>query len=142
MLAEKNRFAALLRDKNLKVTQPRLHVMDVISSKRTAVSQPDLEKQLGKEFDRVTLYRTLTAFEEKGILHKILDLNGTASYALCSSNCSEQKHHDRHVHFICSSCNDIFCLEAVNWPQIGVPKGFTINSMEMNAIGLCDRCHH
>jgi len=90
----------------LKVTPHRLRVLAEITQKNAAISQPDLEKILGREVDRVTLYRILSSFEEKGIVHKIFDLNGTATYAICSAECSENHHHDQHVHFLCSLCND------------------------------------
>ena len=74
-------FEELLRKHDLKRTVPRLSVLDVLSSRKSAVSQPDLEEILGKDIDRVTLYRVLKAFEEKGIIHKIIDLSGRANYA-------------------------------------------------------------
>src|SRR5690606_19246220 len=77
-------FTQLLKSNGLKVTKPRLRVLEVISDKKTAITQPDLEKVFGAEIDRVTLYRILASFEEKGILHKIFDLQGTATYAICS----------------------------------------------------------
>ena len=137
---ENERFVRLLRKNKLKVTQPRLSVLHVISDKDTAISQPDLEKLLGNEVDRVTLYRVLATFEEKGILHKIFDLHGTATYALCSTDCDEHHHHDEHVHFICSSCNSIYCLDDIKLPKITLPEGYQLNSVGINAVGLCAHC--
>ncbi len=133
-------FSQLLRANNLKITQPRLRVLDSISEKPTAISQPDLEKILGTEIDRVTLYRILASFEEKGILHKVFDLNGTATYALCSTKCSQHHHHDQHVHFICSVCNSVFCLDEISLPKITLPPNFSLHSIAINAVGLCDSC--
>ncbi|MFD2741922.1 MULTISPECIES: Fur family transcriptional regulator [Sphingobacterium] len=138
--SEMTGFKDLLRKNKLKVTQPRLRVLEIISAKDSAISQPELEKLLGKETDRVTLYRILASFEEKGILHKVFDLHGTATYATCSHNCSEHKHEDQHIHFICSSCNSVICLEEISIPPIRVPKNFALQSVAVNAVGLCDRC--
>lgn len=135
-----DKFARLLRQHKLKVTQPRLSVLDIIAQKDTAISQPDLEKLLGSEIDRVTLYRVLATFEEKGILHKIFDLHGTATYALCSTECNEHHHHDEHVHFICSACNSIYCLDDIKLPKIELPKGYQLDSVGVNAVGLCAQC--
>ncbi len=133
-------FVNLLRKNKLKVTQPRLSVLRIISDKETAISQPDLEKLLGNDVDRVTLYRVLATLEEKGILHKIFDLHGTATYALCSTACNEQHHHDEHVHFICSSCNSVYCLADIKLPAITLPEGYQLNSVGINAVGLCAEC--
>lgn len=133
-------FSALLKSSNLKITQPRLRVLQIISEKTTAISQPELEKILGTEIDRVTLYRILASFEEKGILHKVFDLNGTATYAICSTKCTEDHHHDQHVHFICSICNSVFCLDEIKVPTIQLPKNFSLHNIAINAVGICDSC--
>jgi len=83
-----NNFEELLEKHHLKKTAPRLRVLSMLSAKNVATSQPDLESIM-VDIDRVTLYRILNAFEEKGIIHKVFDLNGTANYAMCSSNCEE-----------------------------------------------------
>lgn len=137
---KKSKAEKLLRKHNLKVTTPRLSVLSVISEKETATSQPDLEKVLGKSVDRVTLYRVLNAFEEKGILHKIFDLHGTATYALCSDECPEHIHSEDHVHFTCSQCNSVYCLNEVAIPTIKTPDGFRVDVVGVNAIGVCAQC--
>ncbi len=133
-------FTQLLRGNKLKVTQPRLSVLQIIANKESAISQPELERLLGKSVDRVTLYRVLSVLEEKGILHKIFDLNGTATYALCSPACDEHKHEDQHVHFICENCNSIFCLEEIDLPPVTVPYGYKLHHIGVNAVGVCDKC--
>ncbi len=134
-------FSQVLKANQLKITQPRLRVLDIISTKHSAISQPELEKILGSEIDRVTLYRILASFEEKGILHKVFDLNGTATYAFCSTKCSADHHHDQHVHFICSVCNSVYCLEEIALPKINLPTDFSLHSIAINAVGICDICN-
>lgn len=135
-------FASILKSNGLKITQPRLRVLQIFSEKTTAISQPDLEKLLGTEIDRVTLYRILSSFEDKGILHKVFDLNGTATYAICSTKCSAHHHHDQHVHFICSVCNSVFCLDEIALPKINLPANFSLHAIAINAVGLCDSCQN
>ncbi len=137
---DSEKFIRLLRRNKLKVTQPRLSVLHIISDKDTAISQPELEKLLGDTIDRVTLYRVLATFEEKGILHKIFDLHGTATYALCSTDCDEHQHQDEHVHFICTACNSIYCLDDFKMPKINLPEGYQLHSIGVNAVGLCAQC--
>ena len=134
-------FSQILKANQLKVTQPRLRVLDIISTKVSAISQPELEKILGTEIDRVTLYRVLASFEEKGILHKVFDLNGTATYAFCSTKCTADHHHDQHVHFICSVCNSVYCLDEIALPKINLPTDFSLHSIAINAVGICDICN-
>lgn len=133
-------FNQLLKSNGLKITKPRLRVLEVISDKKTAIKQPELEKVFGAEIDRVTLYRILASFEEKGILHKIFDLHGTATYAICSTKCSADHHHDQHVHFICSVCNSVYCLDEISVPKINIPSNFSLHEIAINAVGICDSC--
>lgn len=133
-------YPEILKRNSLKVTQPRLKVLEIISRKDSAISQPELEKLLGKDIDRVTLYRVLASFEEKGIIHKIFDLHGTATYAMCSTNCSEHDHHDQHVHFICRVCNSVYCLEDMTLPKVSIPAGFSLEAITVNALGVCNHC--
>lgn len=132
--------ADILKEHDLKHTKQRVRVLEEIALDKAAVSQPELEKKLGKEIDRVTLYRILNAYEDKGILHKIMDISGTANYAICSSSCSEHDHHDEHVHFNCTNCLKIYCLE-VNVPRIKMPVGFKANTVSSTAYGICDKCN-
>lgn len=129
----------ILIDHNLKQTRQRVVVLNEIIGKDAAVSQPELEKKLGKEIDRVTLYRILNVYEEKGILHKIIDANGTFNYAVCTGKCTTNHHVDEHLHFNCNRCKKIYCLN-VRIPKIDVPSGFTADSMNLIAYGICDKC--
>lgn len=131
---------SILKEHDLKHTKQRVRVLEEIALDSVAISQPDLEKKLGKEIDRVTLYRILNTYQEKGILHRIMDMNGTANYAVCTSSCSENHHHDEHVHFNCTNCNKIYCLE-VEAPRIKMPKGFTAKTVSSIAYGICEKCN-
>jgi Fur family ferric uptake transcriptional regulator len=134
-----NHFEHLLDQHHLKKTAPRLKVLSMMADKETATSQPDLES-LMNDVDRVTLYRILNVFEEKGIIHKVFDLNGTANYAICTSNCQEHMHHDEHLHFNCTQCNNVYCLNDLNLPAFDLPPGFKVDGFTLYASGLCPDC--
>jgi Fur family transcriptional regulator, ferric uptake regulator len=133
------RFEHLLDHHNLKKTGPRLRVLSVMSAKNTATSQPDLEN-LMNDVDRVTLYRILNVFEEKGIIHKVFDLDGTANYAICTSDCEEHHHKDEHLHFNCTQCKNVYCLNELNLPDFDLPAGFKAEGFTIYAAGLCPKC--
>jgi len=133
------KFEHLLDHHHLKKTLPRLKVLSMMTAKNTATSQPDLES-LMNDVDRVTLYRILNVFEEKGIIHKVFDLNGTANYAICTSNCQEHHHHDEHLHFNCTNCNNVYCLNDLSLPDFTLPAGFKAESFTLYATGLCAKC--
>lgn len=129
----------VLKKHGLKNTRQRKVVLEEFSRASTALSQPDLEKRLKGEMDRVTLYRILSSFEENGILHSVLDKQGTMNYASCSASCSANHHHDEHIHFNCSNCGKIFCLN-VKIPAVKMPGGFQVTQLSLTATGVCDAC--
>jgi len=135
-----NRSENILKKHRLRVTQFRTEVLDLFSSAGRALSSGDLEARL-QDADRITLYRTLKSFEDKGIIHKAIDGTQTPKFALCESECSEHHHRDEHVHFHCHQCENTFCLDHVFIPEIPVPKNFKAEEMNMIVSGICDKCN-
>jgi Fur family ferric uptake transcriptional regulator len=105
-----------------------------------ALAHGDIERKAGEKFDRVTVYRTLQTFVEKGIIHTIPTTENAVRYALCKDNCTEGHHQDHHVHFMCVKCGSTLCLEDVAVPEVKLPKGFTANETEVVVKGICRNC--
>ena len=93
-----------------------------------------------EKFDRVTVYRTLQTFMDKGIIHTIPTNDNSIKYALCKDNCEQGHHHDDHVHFICSTCGTTTCLEEIHVPEIKLPRGYKTNQTEVIVSGVCKEC--
>src|SRR5437764_129386 len=98
----------LLKKNDLSVTAPRQQILNLFLRKKGALSHSDIET--AEDFDRVTVYRTLQSFTEKGIIHAIPTADNSVRYALCKDDCHAGHHHDDHVHFICDECNKTICL--------------------------------
>jgi len=105
-----------------------------------ALAHADIEKSTDASFDRVTVYRTLQTFVDKGIIHNIPTTDNSILYALCKDNCEAGQHHDNHVHFICDVCDKTFCLDDVIVPEVKLPKGFTPVKAAMMVTGICMDC--
>jgi len=131
----------VLRAHQLKVTPQRTEVLKAFLEKNKVLGLPDLLKSLGASFDRITLYRTLNTFEAHGLIHKIPDKSGNASYALCNHDSISHTHDDNHVHFKCENCNVTFCLEEVIIPPIQLNKKFKALKYNFLIEGLCENCH-
>ncbi|RYG32801.1 MAG: transcriptional repressor, partial [Chitinophagaceae bacterium] len=105
-----------------------------------ALAHADIEKLSADKFDRVTIYRTLQTFVEKGIIHTIPTPDNSIRYALCKDDCSEGHHHDNHVHFVCIKCSNTICLDHVIVPTVKLPAGFKANEIQMVVNGTCKAC--
>lgn len=117
----------------------RLLVLDFLLQQPASVSLTDLEKAMYPA-DRITLYRTLKTFQEKGLVHSIDDGTGSSKYAICKSQCDDHQHNDLHVHFYCNICNGTFCLEKLAIPDISLPTQFQVQEMSLLVKGICDNC--
>lgn len=130
----------LLRKSQLSVTAGRRKILELFLLQDGALSHGDIEKKAGEKFDRVTVYRTLQAFLEKGLIHSIPTSDNSIRYALCKDDCSNGHHRDDHVHFICNNCGNAVCLEEVVVPTIRLPRGYIIQQVEMLVSGVCKSC--
>lgn len=130
----------MLKRHGLKKTPTRTMVLDVFHDTNHALAIADLENELGSNVDRVTLYRTMSSFEEKGLIHKVHDDEGKLKYSLCSHACSEDTHHDNHLHFHCRNCNKTICIERVPVPDVEGLNGYEIHDVYMVANGVCKAC--
>jgi len=135
-----NEVAEILKRNQLSVTDSRKKILELFHQSRKALAHSDIEKQTGVQFDRVTIYRTLQTFVEKGIVHTIPTADNSVLYALCKNDCTEGHHHDNHVHFICDVCGTTYCLESVTIPELNLPKGFSAHREDVVVSGKCANC--
>lgn len=129
----------ILKTHQLRITDCRMDVMQFFLDEKSALSQSDLENQLTK-YDRVTLYRTLNSFLDSGILHRIPNETGTATYGLCHDTCSPYHHEHNHVHFKCNNCGQIECLEEKVTHHVTIPSGYKLDGINMIVDGICAKC--
>lgn len=135
----KSRIEQILRTNQLSITASRKEVLKLFLEKEVALDHAAIEKDTGEQFDRVTIYRTLQSFLEKGIIHTIPTNDNSTMYALCKE-CTHGFHHDNHVHFLCEVCHNTQCLEEVLIPDVQLPEGFSPVAMQMTVTGICKRC--
>ena len=130
----------ILRHNNLSITSSRKKILNLFLTHAGALAHGDIEKKAGERFDRVTVYRTLQCFVERGILHTIPTADNNIRYALCSEQCHEGHHHDDHVHFICRLCGKTTCINDVSIPEVKLPRGYVSMQVEVVVHGVCKDC--
>ena len=135
-----NKASGVLRRKHLSITDSRKKILSLFLAARDAMAHADIEKKAGEKFDRVTVYRTLQTFVEKGIVHTIPTADNAILYALCK-DCEEDHHHDDHVHFVCSNCHTTICLDDVVSPEINLPQGYIAEDVQGVINGVCKDCN-
>lgn len=124
-----------LREYGLKITLPRLRVLDFLVGKAPVTA---LEIQNELKLDKVTVYRTLKTLEEKGVVRSV-ELGKRSKYY-------ELDHADDHHHITCIRCGKI---EAVYMcPVEGIEERVLNASSEFSELashmlefqGVCKSC--
>ncbi|RYF86261.1 MAG: transcriptional repressor [Chitinophagaceae bacterium] len=133
------RLNDILHRRQLSSTESRRKILTLFLNSDDALTHGDIEKEVGDKYDRVTIYRTLQTFEEKGIIHSIPTADNAIKYALCKE-CEEGHHHDDHVHFICTNCDKTICLDDVVSPKIELPAGYVADNVQVVIQGVCKEC--
>lgn len=133
------RLNDILHRRQLSSTESRRKILSLFLNTDDALTHGDIEKEVGEKYVRVTIYRTLQTFEEKGIIHSIPTADNAILYALCKE-CEEGHHHDDHVHFICNNCEKTICLDDVVSPKIDLPAGYVADNVQVVIQGVCKDC--
>jgi len=124
--------------KNSRNTASKLAVLDLLEKSTNALNHKEILSALNGACDRVTVYRILDRLIADDIIHKFVDMNGVAHYAMCNT-CDNHNHQHNHVHFTCTSCDSVVCLDDVE-PKISIPKGYKVEDASFTLSGLCPAC--
>ena len=133
-----NEYISRLKARDIRPTALRLLILRTMAGFDRAFSLADLEEELDT-VDKSTLFRTLTLFLAHHLVHGIDDGTGSLKYALCSSDC-DCEIDDLHTHFYCTHCRRTFCLRGVAVPQVGLPDGFSAETINFVIKGICADC--
>ena len=93
---------AELKKAGLKVTLPRLRILELLEEDQAHLSAEDIYRKLidaGEEVGLATVYRVLTQFEQAGICIRHNSEEGHAVYELTPS--------DHHDHMVCLDTGDV-----------------------------------
>lgn len=126
-----------LKRKNTNPTSMRVLVYDLLEQQQAAISLSEIEAHFYNA-DRITIYRTLKTFEEKGIVHSVQE-NNTSKYILCHDGCDEKTHKDMHLHFYCKICKRTTCREDVSFSE-EITGHLRIDEVRLFAKGICENC--
>jgi Fur family ferric uptake transcriptional regulator len=129
-----------LRDAGLKVTLPRVKILQMLESSATKhLSAEDVYKALigaDEDVGLATVYRVLTQFESAGLVERHHFEGGSSVFELTSV--------DHHDHIVCNGCGCVeeFFDQVIENQQEAIAKkyGFTITDHSMYLYGLCQDC--
>jgi Fe2+ or Zn2+ uptake regulation protein len=131
--------AAVLRmkEKAMRVTSPRLTMLKVLAAAKHPLSAEQVHEAAGDDkLDLVTIYRSLGAMDDAGIVQRHPLERGRSLYALVSPG-----HHHHHV--ICRRCGRIDRLPGCDTSRLEAAartKGYAELTHIMEIYGICPAC--
>lgn len=129
-----------IRAVGARVTRSRVRVLDLLQSAKGPLSHGDIERRLSKdalpEIDRVTLYRVLDWLANVGLAHRAANARGV----FCFTAAKPDIEHTQHMHFRCTLCGSVVCLDAPLPAAPKLPKGFRFAGMRLDISGECPDC--
>ncbi len=135
---DKTAYIQLLEEHDIKPTANRIVVVEALASSMLPQSLAELERRI-QTIDKSNIFRALTLFREQHLVHTIEGGNDGTRYELCHSH-SLDHDDDQHPHFYCEVCQQTYCLDGMEVPQLDVPQGFSIRSVNYIIKGICPHC--
>lgn len=128
----------ILQEYGLNITKARMDILSLFLAYKMPMNGALIKAHL-LEMDRVTLYRVLKAFTEKGILCILPSTNGVILYAL-KTVMADLPNAVNKMHFVCTDCKALVDLEKTVLPEMKLPPGFIVENMELVISGKCRQC--
>jgi len=123
----------------LRPTRQRRAILEAVAAEDRPVSAQDLHAQLrraGEPAGLATVYRTLQALADAGVLRTFQTPTGEVAYKVC-----EPGHHH---HLICTRCGaveEIPSCEVEEWAaMVARRRAFSVTSHQADIYGVCARC--
>lgn len=130
----------LLSNYGLRNTAFRKKLLKLFQNSESTLTVENIKNKIGRNNDKVTIYRALSTFEKSGLIHQVPDKNNLSRYALCKSDCNPSNHIHNHAHFICDYCDNTVCIEDFEFPKRKKIKGYKFKKLELIIRGSCPKC--
>ena len=135
---DKTTCIQLLEEHDIKPTANRIVVVEALVSSMLPQSLAELERRI-QTIDKSNIFRALTLFREHHLVHTIEGGSDGIRYELCHSH-SHDHDDDQHPHFYCEVCQQTYCLDYAEMPDIQLPEGFKAHSSNLMIKGTCPHC--
>lgn len=133
------RIRETLRGCGLRCTPARETVLRRLSEHGHPLAHSELARARDiAALDRVTLYRTLSALQDAGLVHRVQDQQG--AWRFCAHVRLEQGCPGNHAHFQCTGCGRMSCLTDQPLPWVSVSGAAEVLGKQFLVYGRCAEC--
>ncbi len=131
-------FRELCHHHGLAATHQRAVIYDAIMQTHGHPSPEDIFERVRQQVPSMslaTVYKTIHAFIDAGIIHEVSLHSGTLRV-----DGNSEPHH----HVVCTKCRAIFDVDDESIGPLSVrgrvPKGFKVQRLSLEIQGLCEHC--
>jgi len=129
----------LLSGASLRITPVRAVILSHLLRFGRPVSHAELwRRKKIRDFNRVTVYRTLLTLQGRGIVHAVQGTDGVWRY--CAHALRQERCPGNHPHFVCKKCRRMSCLLGQTMPYVEVPQGTVVEAKQFVVYGICAEC--
>ncbi|MCQ2287944.1 MAG: transcriptional repressor [Muribaculaceae bacterium] len=128
----------MLSSHGIRPTANRIVVAQALSSHDGSYTLAELEDTIGT-IDKSGIFRALTLFKEHHLVHVLENSSDGVRYELCKSH-NDEHDDDTHVHFYCERCMKTLCLPHLSIPQVQLPQGYEVATVNYMVKGVCPDC--
>jgi len=132
----------ILQRAGISKTPQRLAVLNILLNSTTPLNVSCVRELLASKnrIDRVTVYRILSLFKQRGIIREITSVGGVNFIEMATQE------NPVHPHFSCRSCGMLSCLEPLTFSQahqlISAKEDYSVDHIEINISGICSGCRN
>lgn len=126
-----------LRAAGLRVTRPRLAVLQVLTQLGGPRSHGEVVEALAKAgWDRATLFRNLNDLAAAGLLRRFDVGDHVWRFELAASQSAEHGH----AHFVCNDCGSVQCVDGVELRADEASRPLLSAATDIQIRGTCPDC--
>jgi Fur family ferric uptake transcriptional regulator len=130
---------AILERSGIRPTRGRLLVLEALASEPNDATAQEIWSRLRDRGHRVglaTVYRTLAALSEHGVVDSLTHHAGESCYRLCAPG--------HHHHLVCTHCHRVVevgdCRLEPWLSSVGAQHGFAVTGHRVEVSGVCADC--
>ncbi len=132
-------FNELLKKHSFSRTEGRLKLLETLNKADCPLSEKEIERMMPAGINKTTIYRNLNSLSEKGITQRIIS-GDSLKYKL-NNSLLDNKDSPEHVHFQCTACNRVICMEDIEIQDYDLPGGYDKIENQFLIIGICKECN-
>jgi len=139
--SEEHKIIATLKSLGIHITRCRIAVFKMFYHHNEALPTSYINKYFSGSIDRISVYRVLKIFIQKGILLRIPNTEGEMRYMLSNDKKDNSAIGKKQVaYFVCTSCEQMKLLDEPVFDQFKLPENINANHCYFLIEGLCKSC--